>query len=297
MISRTAALACTAAVGLAVQAQPPAFRAGVDAVRVDVQVTRDGKPVPNLQTSDFELLDSGVVQKIQALSLEQQPVDVLFALDMSASMAGEPLARLKEAAHAAVGVLDNRDRVALLTFAHDLTRPLDWTSDRGAANAAIDQLTASGRTSLEDAAFAGFTFRQRARSRMLELVFTDGLDTNSWLDPLRILDQARRSDLVVDGVLLGAGVPPDGGRKSFMDSPVPFREEFLPALVAETGGDLLSADQNDLTGAFVRIIRLFKTRYILNYVPQDVPAHGWHPLTVRLTHTTGDVRARSGYER
>lgn len=296
MIAPRSAVAVAAALGMAVQAQRPAFRAGVDAVRVDVQVTRDGHPVPNLRTADFELRDSGVVQKIQAVSLEQQPIDVLFALDTSASMIGEPLQRLKEAAHAAIGTLDDNDRVALLTFTQSLVRPLDWTSDRGAANAAVDRLTASGTTSLEDAAFAGFTFQQRARGRMLELVFTDGLDTASWLDPLRILDAARRSDLVVDGVLLGP-VPPDSGRRWFADAPMPFREAFLPALVTDTGGDLLAAGQNDLKDTFVRIIQLFKTRYVLSYAPESVPDTGWHPIEVRLTHAKGDVHARRGYQR
>jgi hypothetical protein len=78
---------------------------------------------------------------------------------------------------------------------------------------------------------------------------------------------------------------------------VPFREQFLPALVEETGGDLLSADRTDLKDAFVRIVRLFKTRYVISYVPENVPAGGWHPIGVRLTRIKADIRARGGYER
>jgi VWFA-related protein len=296
MSPRIVALVCGAALALRAPQQPPAFRSGVDAVRVDVQVMRNGQPVPGLTAVDFELKDSGVVQRIEALSLEQQPIDVLFALDTSASMSGEPLERLKDAAHAAIGVLDARDRIALLTFEHNVSRRLDWTPDRRSADAAIDGLTASGNTSLEDAAFAGFAFRERARGRMLELIFSDGFDTASWLDPVRVLDQARKSDLVVDAVLLG-GLPPEIGREWFRDAPVPFREQFLPVLVDETGGDVLSAGRSDLKDAFVRILRLFKTRYVLSYVPENVAADGWHPISVRLTRVKADVRARRGYER
>jgi VWFA-related protein len=200
MIPRIATLAWGAVVLAGVIQQPPAFRSGVDAVRVDVQVTRGGQPVPGLGAADFELKDSGVVQRIEAFSLEQQPIDVLLALDTSASMRGERLDRLKEAAHGAIAVLDGADRIALLTFAHDVSLGLNWTADRRAADAAIDGLNAAGDTSLEDAAYAGFTLRERARGRMLELIFSDGFDTASWLDPVRVLDQARKSDLVVDAV-------------------------------------------------------------------------------------------------
>ncbi|HEY3885749.1 MAG TPA: VWA domain-containing protein [Vicinamibacterales bacterium] len=272
------------------------FRAGVDAVRVDVQVTRNGQPVANLTSEDFELKDSGVVQRIEAVSLEQQPVDVLFALDASQSMEGERLARLKEAAHAAVGILDAQDRLAVLTFSQVLSRPLDWTSDRAAAGAAIDALAASGNTSLEDAALGALTLRQSARGRMLAIVFSDGLDTASWLDPLRVIDQARQSDLVIDAVMLDL-VPDDARRRWFQSAPGPFRDQFLPALAAETGGDVLTASGADLTDAFVRIVHLFKTRYVLSYVPKGVPPDGWHPITVRLTHRKADVHARRGYQR
>ncbi|MGH9410283.1 MAG: VWA domain-containing protein [Vicinamibacterales bacterium] len=272
------------------------FRAGVDAVRVDVQVTRKGQPVANLTSEDFELKDSGVVQRIEAVSLEQQPVDVLFVLDTSQSMEGERLARLKEAAHAAVGVLDAQDRVAVLTFSERLSRPLDWTPDRAAAGAAIDALAASGNTSLEDAALAALTLRQSARGRMLALIFSDGLDTASWLDPLRVIDQARQSDLVIDAVMLGLA-PDDARRRWFQSAPVPFRDQFLPALAAETGGDVLTASGADLTDAFVRIVRLFKTRYVLSYVPEGVAPDGWHPIAVRLTHGKADIHARRGYQR
>lgn len=298
--------------------QPQTFRSGVDAVRIDVQVTQHGRPVPNLTAADFELLDSGVRQQIQVVSLEQQAIDVLFAFDVSASMTGAPLAAVKTAAHAAVGVLATGDRAALLTFSNELSRQSTWTSDRPAIAAMIDGTTASGLTALQDAVFAACALRRNARGRMLVLLFSDGMDTASWLPSLRVLDQARRTDAVFDVVSFPppempgpevrdyadvragrtpAPLPLSVTGRWFLREPVLFRQEFLPVLAEDTGGDVVIATAPDLREAFVRIVTLFKSRYVLSYEPENVPATGWHPVSVRLTRTKADIRARSGYQR
>ena len=43
---------------------PPTFRLGANYVRVDVYPTRNGEPVPDLERSEFELLEDGVPQTI-----------------------------------------------------------------------------------------------------------------------------------------------------------------------------------------------------------------------------------------
>src|SRR5262249_15368414 len=150
------------------------------------------------------------------------------------------------------------------------------------------------------------------RGRMLALLFTDGVDTVSWLDPLRALDQARRTDAVFDAVSMPparvstAGVNarpgpvplPEAVRtRWFLDEPVLFRPEFLRVLAQETGGDVIEATTPTLRDAFVRIVALFKRRYVLSYVPKGVPAAGWHPVDVHLTRGAADIRARRGYQR
>jgi VWFA-related protein len=187
-----------------------------------------------------------------------------------------------------------------------------WSADAAAIRTAIDDLDAAGYTSLTDAAFAALALRERVEGRMLVLLFTDGLDTASWLSPIAVIEQARRSDLVVDAVRLDRAVPwsPQGTlrprspaaaeqrRRWFLEEPQLFRDEFLPALADETGGELIVAAQSqDLRSVFVRIVSEFKTRYVLTYAPQNVPPAGWHPIEVRLKNKKGDVRARRGYAR
>jgi hypothetical protein len=46
--------------------QAPTFRTGADYVRVDVYPTRDGAPVDDLVRSEFQILEDGVPQQIDA---------------------------------------------------------------------------------------------------------------------------------------------------------------------------------------------------------------------------------------
>ena len=54
------ALTCLAAA----QGQTPTFRSAIEAVGVDVLVTRDGRPVANLTPGDFDVVDNGVRQRV-----------------------------------------------------------------------------------------------------------------------------------------------------------------------------------------------------------------------------------------
>lgn len=102
--------------GLLQQPAPPRFRVAVDAVSVDALVTRGGRPVSGLSANDFEVRDNGVPQQVKVVSVEAVPVNVVLALDVSESVAGERLASLADAGRAAVRGLRAIDRAAILTF-------------------------------------------------------------------------------------------------------------------------------------------------------------------------------------
>ena len=96
-------IAIASLVGLPAGAQQP-FRSGVDVVRVDALVTDGHRPIAGLKAADFELLDNGVLQQIDSVALESQPLAVVLVLDTSGSVAGNKMAHLA----AAVGVAPER---------------------------------------------------------------------------------------------------------------------------------------------------------------------------------------------
>ena len=129
------------------RAGPPQqrFRSGVDAVRVDVLVTDGHRPVGGLTAEDFELTDSGVPQRIEAVGIGGVPLSVMLGLDTSESVWGQPLQHLKEAASAVIGLLTPNDRAAVLTFAGAPQLRTGWTSDRAQLGAAVSARPRDGR--------------------------------------------------------------------------------------------------------------------------------------------------------
>src|SRR5438552_18505164 len=92
-IAACALIAVTAATAI-VGTQDVTFSTRVEAVRVDVLVADNGQPVRGLGPADFEIRDNGIPQQIDLVSFEQIPLNVVFALDMSDSVAGDRFERL-----------------------------------------------------------------------------------------------------------------------------------------------------------------------------------------------------------
>ena len=78
------------------QEQLPTFRSMANAVAVDVTV-RDNKrkSVTGLRAGDFEIYDNGVKQDVAEVSYGKLPIDVTVALDISFSVTGVLLERLR----------------------------------------------------------------------------------------------------------------------------------------------------------------------------------------------------------
>ena len=179
-----------AAVATALTSAQGRFRSGTEGVLVDVQVMAGGKPVAGLTASDFELKDSGVRQDVRVVSFADVPISLLLALDMSGSVEGERLDRLAKAAREAVSALRPGDQAAVLTFTDRVHLHADWTGDRASVLTRLTELKAKGWTALYDAIFSAVSLREQAAGRVVLLVFSDGVDTASWLDAAAAIESA-----------------------------------------------------------------------------------------------------------
>ena len=211
------------------------FTSRIDAVRVDVLVTENGRPVQGLTPDDFEVLDNGVRQHVDLASFEQIPLNVVLALDMSASLQGLRLGHLQTAGKRVLDGLKPGDRAALVTFSHVVAPSQGLTDDLDRVRTALDQARGEGLTSLIDATHAGMLLGESDAGRSLLIVFSDGVDTSSWLTADAVLETARRGDVVVYGVEVGerrASFPRDlsevtGGRLFAIESTTDLSADVL----------------------------------------------------------------------
>jgi VWFA-related protein len=261
--------------------QQPTFSARTVAVPVDVLVTENGRPVHGLRASDFEVRDNGILQQVDLVAEGRLSADIVLAFDTSDSVAGARLGQLRSASGLLLDEMKKGDRAALVTFSDVLRLLSAWTPDAAAVRAALEAVRAEGGTALVDGVYLALTVGETTVGRGLAIVFSDGLDTSSWLSADAVLQASRRSGLVVYAVsAIDAGKPP----------------AFLRDLCAATGGRLIEEESTwNLSSVFLGLLEEFRQRYLVSYTPRGVPKDGWHRLDVRVKRPKAVVVARTGY--
>ncbi len=260
-----------------VRAQQPTFAARVESVRVDVEVTRNGRPVEGLTAADFEISDNGVRQAVELVSPGSVPLSVVLALDMSDSLLPQQHAALQAACARIAALMQPGDRVALLTFTHRVRLRMPFGTPFPALASSLLQPDDSSETSLVDAVHAATLLTMGESGRPLVIVFSDGLDTASFLTADVAINTALRSGASV--YLVTITRPADA----------------LDTLPEETGGDVIrEPDVDRLAARFATILESFRSRYLLSFTPSGPRTPGWHRLSVKV-RGGGKVRARKGY--
>jgi len=131
-----------------------------------------------------------------------------------------------------------------------------------------------------NASYAGLMLAQSKAESPLLIVFSDGLDTLSWLTEDEVLESAKQTDVVVYAV--SAGHFPD--------------KTFLQDLTKSTGGSVFEVESTkNLDQVFVGILEEFRRRYLLTYIPKGVSNSGWHKLKVRVKGNPDKIVHRPGY--
>src|SRR5439155_466794 len=125
--------------------------------------------------------------------------------------------------------LAKNDQSALLTFNHAVQLGAKLSGDVAQVRTALTRAKGEGSTSLIDGVYAGIQIGESDAGRALLVIFSDGLDTSSWLPAERVLDAAKRSDVVAYAVAVRS----------------PARPEFLRDLTAFTGGRLFEVEKTE----------------------------------------------------
>jgi VWFA-related protein len=260
--------------------QEPIFASRVNTVRVDVSVRQSGRAIEGLVAADFEVLDNGVRQQVDFAALDQMPVNVVLALDMSGSVQGARLDQLRDASARLVEMLGPAERAAVVAFTDVVAIRSDFTADKNTLLAALQRPVEGTDTALLDATHTALVLGGLRTGRPVVIVFSDGTDTASFLSDDLVLDTARRAGPVAYAVA------------SVRDGP----NDFLDSLVRLTGGRRLEvASLERLSDTFAEILNESRERYLLSYTPTGVAAGGWHDVIVRVPGRRAEVRARPGY--
>lgn len=142
-----------------------------------------------------------------------------------------------------------------------------------------DRADGAGDTALIDGIYSSVLLGG-AEGRGLVIVFSDGVDTASWLTRDALLDTVRRADAVIYTVSVERGNGSD----------------LLRDVSAATGGSHFTVESTrHLDAVFMQILNEYRHRYLMSYSPTGVDEGGWHRLDVRVRGERATVKARPGY--
>ena len=285
--------------------QQPTFKSGARTVAVYATVTdKDGRLVPDLAQTDFEIRDNGKPQSIAVFSNEVQPISVVIMLDRSGSMRGN-FGLVEAAGEAFIRALLPADKARVGSFAEKVQiDPEEFTSDQLALiRILLTKLQEDGPTPLWNAIDASIAALQPQPGRKVVLSFTDGADNpgNFKLNNLSFMDIMRRAqvaDVMVYAVgLESAAGPVMGGGGGFGGGfgggsrPDP----GLPAIADETGGGYFELRRaQDLAGTFARVADELHRQYLIGFTPEKLDGK-MHKIEVRVKTPGMKVRARKEY--
>jgi VWFA-related protein len=254
--------------------QPSAIRADIagikdgeypNAVAVINLEDSSGATIGVLNASNFTAKVDGKNTTVVSADLASSgnlPLDVLFVMDTSGSMAGEPIARAKEAAKELISGLAANDRVSLLSFADEVRLVQDYTVDRAAVDGAIDGLAARGNTALYQAtANTAIKLTTSTASRRAVIFLSDGAQDG-------VAPTIGRDEAVAAAA--GIGVPFFAiGEGRAID------REYLQRLAEVTHGRYLEApNPRELGALYASVGQLLRSQYVVTFDASSALARG-----------------------
>lgn len=284
----------SALAGAALAAAPaaqdqPVFRSAIRTVPIYATVLdRDGRLVPDLEQANFSVFDNGKPADIALFSSEPQPFTAVVMMDTSASMTAN-LKLLNRAAEQFLLRLLPVDRAQVGAFNDKIQLSGDFTNDRDALIAALDDLYFGNPTRLNDAIAASLDALQDIDGRRVILVFTDGEDTASRVRFGTVLDRARDEEVMVYSIGLESEY--FNGVRVVRSRPT----RDLRKIAEETGGGYFELKQTaQLAPTFTRVAQELRSQYLIGFAPAALDGKV-HKLEVRVNRPGMTVRARRSY--
>jgi VWFA-related protein len=280
----------------------PTFSSDVRMVNLTAAVfDREGHPLTDLKTEDFEVIENGAPQKVNFAGSEEVPFNLVLFLDLSGSTRRDRSA-MKEAAKQFVRIARPQDRVALYALANDKFQVVSrLTDDRERLIEAIEIIPeVSGGSPLYDLMVLSYAeeLRQRPGERNAIIVISDGIDnriygTGSASDVSfkQLRNATSAMSVLIYPIFLDpfTAIPPPGWAKRAKSN--------MQELADATGGRLFVAQSiRDLEPVYPLVAEELRSVYTVAYYPENQNFDGsWREVQVKANRPESVVRTRSGY--
>ncbi len=289
--------------------QQPAAQAGESATDVGVTTLKTtvnevnliftvtdkhGHYIPNLQQSDFALLDD---QKAPAHvnSFHQQinlPLRVGILIDTSTSIHSRFQFEQQAATEFLLQILKSRnDRAFVMGFDVTPTVTQNWTNDLDGLETGINRLSTGGGTALFDAVYTACRDKLLDESRGQEpvrkaiILLSDGDDNQSRVYLSEAIKECQRAETIIYSI--STNWTPSRGQG----------DKVMAQLAEDTGGQVFFPPSvEEVSNSFHEIEEELRSQYALTYTPADFKDDGaFRTIYLYCTDRRYQVRAKKGY--
>ncbi len=234
----------------------------VDVAQVVVPVVvtdQNGYYIKDLNMDDFVITEEGVDKEITYFDKKgKTKFNLVLLMDISSSMK-DKIGDVKDAAKIFLeALITKKDKAIIVMFNHEVFEDTDFTNN-------IDELINSlsiafpfGATALYDAVAYCTKLLKGIPGRNIIILFSDGEDNSSYIDPFTLIKRVERSNSVIYSI---------GKRTSFYDD-IRYQDILKNISVSSGGITFLFDDISDIPTIYREIRRDIKAKYILQFKPQ-----------------------------
>jgi len=273
---------------------PQPFRITVNEVPLIFTVTdKHGRYIPNLNQSDFALLDDQKApEKVNRFSQQiNLPLRVGIVIDASSSIRSRFQFEQQSAIEFLLEVLKAQgDRAFVMGFDVTPTVTADWTADPDRLQTGINKLRPGGGTALFDAVYTAcrdklLTERGPEPVRKAIILISDGDDDQSRVYLSEAVKECERADTIIYAI--STNWTPSRGQG----------DKVLQQLSEQTGGEVFfPPNVEEMATSFKSIAEELRSQYELVYTPADFKTDGaFRTIYLYCYDRRYTVHARAGY--
>ena len=272
----------------------PIIRLGANEVNLIFTVTdRHGHYIPNLQQSDFALLDDQKAPQ-KVTSFRQQtnlPMRVGIVIDASTSIRSRFEFEQQSAVEFLLSILNAKyDKAFVMGFDVTPNVTQDWTSNLDGLETGINRLRPGGGTAMYDAVYTAcrdklLTQRGPEPVRKAMILITDGDDNQSRVHQDEAVKMCQRAETLIYAISTNWTPSRSKGDKVLFD------------MATATGGQVFYPPSvEEMSNSFKDITAELRSQYLLTYTPADFKYDGaFRSIYLYCNDRRYQVRAKKGY--
>jgi len=273
------------------------IKVDVPLVSLDVLVTtKDGQTIPGLKKENFKIMEDGAPQQISTFNQTEAPITAVLLVEF-ASTNYYFIVDALNASYSFANTLKKDDWVAVISYDMKPQILADFTQDKRAVQAALNQLRMPGfaETNLFDALFDTLDRVDRIEGKKYIILVSTGVDTFSKLTLDKILKKVKTTkDVTIYPVSVGwaerewweshgraaphgMGIPV--GNMDYLQA-----DNEMKTFASLTGGRAyFPRFEGELPGIFSDIASDIRNQYSISYHPTNTKLDGtYRKLKVEL---------------